>query len=63
MSRLSSPSVACLRDANQGGELQVLMGELDEFDSTATLVELVTEDRRLGPEDGAIALSKPYPFE
>src|SRR4051812_29612093 len=57
------PICCCSRDANQRGELQVLMGELDEFDATATLMQLVTEHVRLGREDGSIAFSKPYPFE
>ena len=53
----------CSGDADQGGELQVLMGELDEFDAAVTPREGVPKDVRLGGPEGGIALSLPFPVK
>ena len=53
----------CSGYADQGGELQVLMGELDEFDAAVPPREGVPKDVRLGGPEGGIAISLPLPVK
>ena len=49
----------CSGDADQGGELKVLPGELDEFEAAVPPRERVLKGVRLGGPEGRIALSLP----
>ena len=48
-------------DANQGGEMEVLVGQLDEFDAPLATLEGVAQGERLGGPNGGVTLLLPHP--
>src|SRR2546421_12593894 len=49
LSPRSSSAVAESGDANQGGEMEVLMRELDEFHASLASLESISQHRGIGP--------------
>ncbi len=49
------------RDADERGQMAVLVGELDEFDASFTALECVAQTERLRGPDGRVAPLLPHP--